>query len=75
MQYRVFTRSWWIENPEYPNGLEPCAGPKRYKRAVFDNEHDAREYAKAWNNAHDAGRYSVKMEFESGHFKKGWKAC
>ena len=73
-QYRVFIRSWWKENPAYPNGLEPHAGPKCYKRPVFETEKEAREYAKAWNAANDPGRYSVKMEFESGNFTKGWKA-
>jgi len=73
-EYRVFTRSWWKENPAYPNGLEPHAGPKRYKRVVFETEQEAREYAIAWNEANDAGRYSVKMEFESGNFTKGWNA-
>jgi hypothetical protein len=70
-QYRVFTRSWWKENPEYPNGLEPHAGPKRYKRAVFETEQEAREYCQEWNDLNAGGRLSVKMEFESGQFKLG----
>ena len=27
--YKVFTRAWWRDNPKWPNGLEPHAGPKR----------------------------------------------
>jgi len=73
-QYRVFTRSWWRDNPKYPNGLEPHAGPKNYKRVVFETEQEAREYALAWNEANDAGRYSVKMEFESGNYTRHWVA-
>ena len=64
-QYKVFTRTWWTENPAYPNGLEPCAGPKTYKRRVFDTEQDAREYCQLWNDQNPPGRLSCKMEFES----------
>ena len=28
--YNVFTRTWWRKNPDWPNGLEPCIGPKTY---------------------------------------------
>jgi hypothetical protein len=28
--YNVFTRTWWRNNPAYPNGLEPSPGRKRY---------------------------------------------
>jgi len=28
-RYTVFTRTWWRENPDWPDGLEPCVGRKR----------------------------------------------
>jgi hypothetical protein len=27
--YNVFTRTWWRENPAYPNGLEQWSGTRR----------------------------------------------
>ena len=74
MIYRCFTRTWWKENSEWPNGLEPCAGQKKYVHGLcFDNEDDARQFAQAWNSENDPGRYSLKMEFESGEFTKSWR--
>lgn len=44
MLYNVFNRTWWKENPPWPNGLEPEAGlsrkaefeeaPAKYRREV-----------------------------------------
>lgn len=30
--YDVFIRTWWKENPAWPNGLEPQAGERSYLR-------------------------------------------
>ena len=65
MGFRCFSRTWWCENPSWPNGLEPEAGRKRYRRgARFETEEEARNYCIDWNDCHDGGRYSLKMEFE-----------
>jgi len=64
-KFRCFTRTWWRENPKWPNGLEPCAGEVRYKRnATFETEAEAQEYCREWNATHDPGRLSLKCEYE-----------
>ncbi len=61
--YRTFTRTFWRENPDYPNGLEPHAGPRHYK-AEYSTMEEARAACREWNAEHPPGRYSRKMEFE-----------
>lgn len=65
-RYRVFTRTWWTPNPEWPRGLEPHAGRRYYKghpkRATLEQ---AQSYCKVWNACHNPGRLSRKAEFES----------
>jgi hypothetical protein len=39
--YRVFSRTWWKDNPSWLNGLEPCPGRKRFLKGKFTLE-DAR---------------------------------
>ena len=63
--YRCFPRDWWIDNPSWPNGLEPFAAGEQITRAKFKTEEEAREFAQNWNKTHEAGRYSNKCEFES----------
>ena len=68
--YRTFTRTWWVDNPSWPNGLEPYPGRKQYL-AKFDNETDARHYAMSWNRIQGPERskrqvrLSLKCEYES----------
>jgi len=61
--YTVFTRTWWRENPSWPNGLEPEAGPLTYIGEGMTEE-EARTFAQEWNATHDPGRLSLKAEFE-----------
>ena len=61
--YQTFTRIWWRENPHRPNGLEPWAGRKTYY-GIHGTEKSAREECKDWNNTHNPGRRSRKMEYE-----------
>lgn len=61
--FRTFTRTWWRENPAYPNGLEPHAGKRTY-HDDYDTEDEARAARREWNAKHKPGRYSRKMEFE-----------
>ena len=61
--YRVFTRTWWKNNPEYPDGLEPEMG-KKHGLKRFQTEEEARAYAVEWNRTHNPGRLSNKAEYE-----------
>jgi len=61
--YRVFTRTWWRENPEWPNGLEPQPGRKYTIRSV-KTEEEARKICHEWNQNHKPGRLSRKAEYE-----------
>ena len=62
--YRIFTRTWWKNNPNYPNGLEPCAG-RKYTINYASTQEQAREICRQYNDTHDPGRLSRKAEFES----------
>ena len=64
--YRVCVRTWWIDNEEWPDGLEPCAGKQRTIARNIASEGEAREIAQEWNAAHKPGRYSLKAEFTNG---------
>lgn len=61
--YKVFKRTWWKDNPDWPNGLEPEAGKKHYICKVRTEE-EAIIACEAWNNNNDPGRYSMKAEYE-----------
>lgn len=63
MSFKTFTRTWWRNNPSYPNGLEPCAG-RKYSHGTYGTEAEAREACRAWNATRDPGRLSRKMEYE-----------
>ena len=61
--YDVFHRTWWRNNHDWPNGLEPHAGRKTYiERGVTWTE--ARRLCKEYNDENDPGRLSDKAEFE-----------
>ena len=62
--YKVFTRAWWRDNPKWPNGLEPHAGPKR-TICYASTEREAREICQDYNDMHDPGPYSYKAEYEN----------
>ena len=63
--YKVYHRTWWTNNPSWPNGLEPGAGRKTTIRARVDTIEQARDIAQVWNANHEPGRLSRKAEFES----------
>jgi len=62
--FRTFTRTWWRENPDWPNGLEPCAGHKHPMHKNIKTEQEARELCEQYNATHAPGRLSRKMEYE-----------
>ena len=61
--YNVFHRTWWRDNPAYPNGLEPHIGKRTYlsRHVIYT---DAREVADEYNRTHTFGRLSRKAEIE-----------
>jgi hypothetical protein len=62
-RYTVFHRTWWIENPSWPNGLEPGAGRKHVIARNVSLE-EALELCREYNSTHKPGRLSRKAEFE-----------
>ena len=61
--YKTFTRTWWANNPSWPNGLEPCVGRKTYQ-GNYETEQEARDACQEYNDTHDAGRLTKKMEYD-----------
>ena len=60
--YTVFTRTWWKDNPSWPNGLEPEPGEKT-TLAVGCSWAEAKDICKEFNDENDPGRYGLKAEF------------
>ena len=63
--YKVFTRTWWKNNPSYPNGLEPSPGRKTTISNNIEFESTARLTCKNYNDTHNPGRLSRKAEYET----------
>lgn len=65
-KFRCFTRNWWVDNPTWPNGLEPAnlGETRKTYRATFASLESARAFCQGWNKAHNPGKYSNKCEFE-----------
>ena len=61
--YRVFTRIWWRNNPNWPNDLEPCAD-RKHTLGKMPTEEMALALCKQYNDTHNAGRLSRKAEYE-----------
>lgn len=62
--YKVFTRTWWVNNPNWPNGLEPGAGRKTTIAKNVKTEEEARAICQRYNSTHNPGRLSRKAEYE-----------
>ena len=63
-KYRIFTRTWWRNNPNWPDGLEPHAGRKT-TIGYANTEEEARSICKRYNDIHNPGRLSRKAEYMS----------
>lgn len=61
--FKVFHRTWWRENPDWPNGLEPHAGPKTYIGKA-SSEGEAQMMCRKYNQQNPAGKLSRKAEYE-----------
>lgn len=62
--FRIFHRTWWKHNPDWPNGLEPCPGRKIHI-GYASTEEEARAMCKSWAKYHAPGDLSDKAEYES----------
>lgn len=63
--YDVFTRTWWRENRNWPDGLEPCPGERTYIHRNVKTEEQARQLCADHRETHEPGRLSFKAEYES----------
>jgi hypothetical protein len=64
-RFRCFTRTWWIDNPAWPDGREPGAGPRHYAGHPKNlTMAEAQAYCRGWNETHKPGHLSRKAEFE-----------
>jgi hypothetical protein len=63
-KYRTFIRTWRKENPAWPNGLEPGAGPRKFTGNSYESEEAARAACREYNRMNPPGRLSLKMEYE-----------
>jgi hypothetical protein len=61
--YDVFHRTWWKNNPEWPDGLEPQLGRKTYIARGVTRE-EALKLCEEYARTHKPGRLSRKAEFE-----------
>lgn len=62
--YSVFVRDWWVDNPKWPDGLEPSSTcPKEYIAEDLETIEEARAICREYNDEHDPGRYGRKAEF------------
>ena len=61
-RYRIFVRTWWKENPAWPNGLEPEAGPEK-TIGYAATEREAIQKCAEWNAKNEPGRFSRKAEY------------
>lgn len=61
--FRIFHRTWWKRNPDWPNGLEPCPGRKIHI-GYAATEEEARAMCKSWAKYHAPGDLSDKAEYE-----------
>jgi len=62
--YKVFHRTWWRENPDWPDGLEPHAG-KKTMIGYASTEEDAQAICQKYNTENPAGRLSRKAEYDN----------
>lgn len=62
--YNVFTRNWWKNNDNWPNGLEPDPSARRHHLDCGLSEDEAQAMCREWNRTHPPGRLSRKAEYE-----------
>lgn len=70
--YRIFWRTWWVDNPSWPGGREPGAGERHYVKGPMGYADDietarckCKELQKRRKWTPEQRRLSGKYEFES----------
>jgi len=61
--FKVFARTWYRENSEWPDGLEPFAGKKYIIHKGVQTEHEAQVLCREWNSRNKPGKLSKKAEY------------
>ena len=61
-KYKVFHRTWWKYNRDYPDNREPNLGKEKFISWAYSYE-SAQDICRVWNANHDPGKYSDKAEF------------
>ena len=61
--YKVFKRTWWKYNKDYPNGLEPSAGPKKHV-CYFNTEEEARNFCMHNNKNNLPANNTLSLKYE-----------
>ena len=81
--YEIRIRPWWIDNPDWPDGVEPCATPweEAYLHSTCDTEKEAvaicKKYNSTWHNRPDGPNLTVtltKYIGEGAYAQQSWKA-
>jgi hypothetical protein len=62
-RYSVFVRTWWKANKDWPNGLQPHAGRRKYVRRGLTLE-EARKFCDEYARSNPPGKLGRKAEFE-----------
>ena len=63
-RFEVFHRTWWRNNPDWPDGREPGVGQSRHI-GWAQTEARARYMCRQWNASHDAGPLSDRAEYSA----------
>jgi hypothetical protein len=63
-RFRVFHRTWWRKNADWPDGREPGVG-KSHHVGWANTEAHARHLCRRWNATHTPGPLSDRAEFET----------
>ena len=67
--YTIYTRNWWKENKDWPNGLEPDGTGTKKVIGYAETLEEARKIAKDYNENNLPGRLSRKAEFTNRPLK------
>lgn len=60
-RYLVFSRTWWKENPSWPDGLEPDGAAPRRTIGRADTIEEAREMCAEWMATHQFSKQDRRL--------------
>ena len=61
--YRIFHRTWWVDNKNWPTNLEPCIGESTIIQERVPSIDAAIRICTEWNETHAEGRLARRAEF------------